>query len=94
MANYQNGFNMRSPYRARPYPVMPECPCQRENRMTDCSCQREEKMTDRMDEFPIGMAYVPWQKWKGIYDMDKALQAGTIFAELDKPFLGRRVSKC
>lgn len=83
MANYQNGFNMRSPYRSRPYPVMP-----------DCSCQRESRLQEKLDEFPIGMAYVPWQSWKAVYEIDKALQAGTIFAELDKPFLGRRGSKC
>lgn len=83
MANYQNGFNMRSPYRGRPYPVMPEC-----------SCRSEGRSQEKIGEFPIGMAYVPWQSWKDVYEIDKALQAGTVFAELDKPFLGRRVSKC
>ncbi len=41
--------------------------------------------------FPIGMAYVPWQKWKKIYRSDIALQRGTIFQELDLPFLGEEV---
>lgn len=41
-----------------------------------------------MDNFPLGMAYVPWQTWKNIYEPDKALQRGTIFEELDKPFYG------
>lgn len=49
---------------------------------------------DRFDElsgeFPIGMGYVPWQKWRAIYEPAKALQVGTIFAELDKPFIGMR----
>lgn len=44
----------------------------------------------RYRDFPIGMAYVPWQKFKDIYEPEKGLNAGTIFAELDKPFLGRR----
>lgn len=38
----------------------------------------------------IGMGYVPWQKFCGIYEPERALQAGTIFSELEKPFLGRR----
>ncbi len=40
------------------------------------------------NRFPIGMAYVPWQTWRNIYEPDKALQRGTIFEELDKPFYG------
>ena len=42
------------------------------------------------EKFPIGMAYVPWQAWRDIYDMEKGLQRGTIFAELDLPFEGQR----
>ena len=37
----------------------------------------------------LAMAYVPWQTWRDIYDPCKALECGTIFQELDKPFLGR-----
>lgn len=36
-----------------------------------------------------GMAYVPWQHFTKTYDPQKALQAGTIFPELDKPFTGK-----
>lgn len=35
-----------------------------------------------------GMAYVPWQVFSQTYDPRKALMAGTIFPELDKPFSG------
>ena len=38
----------------------------------------------------IGMAYVPWQKFCGLYEGERALQAGTIFSELEKPFIGKR----
>ena len=54
------------------------------------------KMQDRMndkniDKFPIGMAYVPWQKFEKLYDdLEKAYCNGTIFPELNKPFTGRR----
>lgn len=36
------------------------------------------------------MAYVPWQYWHRVYDLEKGLACGTIFPELDKPFLGVR----
>lgn len=36
----------------------------------------------------LGMAYVPMQQFKDLYDTDYALQAGTIFQELDLPFYG------
>lgn len=39
---------------------------------------------------PVAMAYVPWQKFTNTYEPQKALMAGTIFPELDLPFLGRR----
>ena len=45
---------------------------------------------DMLAGIPIAMAYVPWQTWHHIYDSCKALERGTIFEELDKPFLGQR----
>lgn len=42
---------------------------------------------------PLGMAYVPMQYWNQTNDMKKALQAGTLFPELDKPFIGRRACR-
>lgn len=42
------------------------------------------------DDMPIGMAYVPWQKWGPTYPIDQALNRATIFPELDLPFeMGR-----
>lgn len=47
--------------------------------------------SDKCDHMPIAMAYVPWQQFTGIEkNLEKAFLAGTIFPELDKPFLGRR----
>lgn len=37
---------------------------------------------------PIGMAYVPWQKWGNLYDVEQGLYTGTIFNDLDKPYEG------
>lgn len=45
-----------------------------------------------MEQFPVAMAYVPWQKNCNMNEnLDEAYQTGTIFPELNKPFTGRRV---
>ncbi len=46
------------------------------------------------EQFPIAMAYVPWQHMANICeDLDEAFTCGTIFPELIKPFTGRRCVK-
>ncbi len=37
---------------------------------------------------PVAMAYVPYQQWGQVYPAESGLERGTIFPELDKPFLG------
>lgn len=44
---------------------------------------------DPLSAMPIAMAYVPWQYFREVYEPDKALQYGTIFPELNKPFYGK-----
>ncbi|MCI5822921.1 MAG: spore coat associated protein CotJA [Lachnospiraceae bacterium] len=46
---------------------------------------------DPWRHFPVAMGYVPWQNLHTLYEPDKALQVGTIFPELNKPFEGRRI---
>lgn len=41
----------------------------------------------------VAMAYVPWQNFYKVYEPEKALMVGTIFPELNKPFLGRRMAQ-
>lgn len=51
----------------------------------------ELNMIGKKEKMPIAMAYVPWQKFNGLYeDLEKAFAVGTIFPELNKPFVGRR----
>ncbi|MCI8387420.1 MAG: spore coat associated protein CotJA [Clostridiales bacterium] len=45
------------------------------------------------DEFPVAMAYVPWQRLDKMYPPETALARGTLFPELDKPFMGRTVTR-
>lgn len=40
------------------------------------------------ENFPLAMAYVPNQKYRQLYDTAEALQNGTLFKELNLPFLG------
>lgn len=52
------------------------------------SCSVKEKYDALMD-LPIAMAYVPWQYWDHIYEIEKGFCRGTIFKELDLPFEGK-----
>lgn len=65
-------------------------------REDSCPCSNvrtPRHMGDPLSDMAIAMAYVPWQEWGNLYDMDKALKVGTVFADLDKPFLGRRCGR-
>lgn len=50
-----------------------------------CGCKMEEP--GRMTGFVPAMAYVPWQNMGTLYELDEALEVGTLFPELNKPFL-------
>lgn len=50
---------------------------------------QENKMNrDNIDHMSVAMAYVPWQYFTKTYEPQKALMVGTIFPELDLPFIG------
>lgn len=41
-----------------------------------------------LGDLPLAMCYVPMQRWNTTYSLEKGLERGTIFPELDLPFLG------
>ncbi len=41
----------------------------------------------------LAMVYSPYQDWRDIYCGEKALENGTLFAELDKPFKGYKTNR-
>ena len=43
--------------------------------------------------YPLAMVYAPVQCFKDVYDLDTALMQGTVFKELDLPFMGASVTK-
>lgn len=45
------------------------------------------EMTTFPAHMPLAMAYVPFQKIQSVYEPMNALMRGTIFPELDKPWL-------
>lgn len=61
----------------------------------ECACGHMPETSLRMDRYALAMAYVPWQAFRNVYEPDKALEIGTIFPELNKPFLaeGRNYRK-
>lgn len=50
---------------------------------------RQMQRRDTWSDMSLGMAYVPWQTWRDIYDAEKGFSQGTIFQELNMPFLGK-----
>ena len=43
-----------------------------------------------MEQYPVAMAYVPWQQWQQTYSLDQGFKRGTIFPDLDLTFyMGR-----
>lgn len=45
------------------------------------------------DGFPLASVYAPVQAFHKLYDQDTALSRGTVFQELDLPFMGMSVTK-
>ncbi len=40
------------------------------------------------DPMVLAMSYMPMQIFKDMYDVHEGFKSGTVFPELDKPFLG------
>ena len=52
--------------------------------------ERKKKCSDKMPlrDFPVAMAYVPWQEWEDVYELCEGFEIGTICPSLNKPFVG------
>jgi len=51
---------------------------------TDCT--EVTRCGDFDNNYALGISYVPWQDWKDILCKEEALDKGTVFTELVKPF--------
>lgn len=54
---------------------------------SDCSA----KHSWGLENYPLAMVYSPLQKFDNLFDIDTALNKGTLFCELDLPFMGESV---
>ena len=46
-----------------------------------------------LEGYPLASVYAPIQSFDNLYDAETALKQGTLFAELDLPFMGKTVQK-
>lgn len=46
-----------------------------------------------LENYPLASVYAPLQVFRNLYDRDTALMKGTVFTELDLPFMGETVTK-
>ena len=52
------------------------------------ACPTRNCCNDYFHNYPLAMAYVPWQVWSKTYEPAIGFHQGTIFPELNLPFLG------
>ncbi|MCI9163748.1 MAG: spore coat associated protein CotJA [Lachnospiraceae bacterium] len=54
-----------------------------------CGCGTQPPLmpNTNLNQMPIGMGYVPWQRWGQTYPIEQGFSRGTIFPELDFPFV-------
>ena len=98
----KNLRNEEEPYVGMPLPGLGRNMDHRMDHMDHCMDHMDHRMDhcdhmDRCDDhhkkdplagLPIAMAYVPWQCWGETYKPAEGWNRGTIFPELDLPFLG------
>ena len=46
-----------------------------------------------LEGYPLASMYAPLQKFRNLYDKETALMEGTLFTELNLPFMGASVTK-
>lgn len=73
--DYENPSSRPACGSPSPRPAHTRPSSHRRNSDSDCS------------DMPIGMGYVPWQVWNQPYPLEKGFVRGTIFPELDLPFV-------
>lgn len=55
--------------------------------MDNVSCDSMLPPNPEEQPMVLAMAYVPWQHLETVYEPENGFDRGTIFPELDKPFL-------
>ncbi len=90
--NYNRScYNRQSDKRYCPTRPMDNCQTPIQPRYTD-NRNYDTANTAEMN-YRLAMVYSPYQEWQNIYCGEKALENGTLFAELNKPFAGYKCTK-
>ena len=55
---------------------------------TESGCGTAGEDTWGLTGYPLASVYAPLQEWREAYSEEEALHRGTLFRQLDKPFLG------
>lgn len=63
----------------------PSCPLDQSNESRQVTAPNAER--ECLRNMPVAMAYTPIQRWNQVYDKERGLTRGTIFPELDLPFV-------
>ena len=58
--------------------------CTNNNEYSD---RRPARKTWGLEEYPLASVFAPLQQWRNVYDLESGFGRGTIFKELDLPFL-------
>ena len=89
---------MMSDFSCKEMPMKSDCGCGEMPMKTDCGCASVSRRSncdcgdknEHMRHMPVGMGYVPMQKWEEMYDPATALCQGTAFPSLNLIFCGKR----
>jgi hypothetical protein len=73
------------------YGQQPQMWSQSNDSMSNMTCTMPSRfttpVTGDLSTYPIAMAYVPMQQWSQTYPLSQGFSQGTIFPELDLPFM-------
>lgn len=61
--------------------------CNMSNQMEYDACNEKADCLEM--NYEPAMAYVPWQSFGALYEPEKSFEVGTMFVEMDRPFLGK-----
>lgn len=107
--NYNRGINENATPLDRAERILAEDAYGNRNGNGGCGCGGEDTAVgssrtgsaadcvhrDILDkDVPLAMSYVPMQEWQKLYSEEEGFCRGTIFKELDFPFVGCRTGGC
>lgn len=67
-----------------PVPPLPE---QKSKNYCCDECVGDYSKTDVLQEFPVAMAYVPWQQWRKLHDLGYGFSVELFFKSLKNHFV-------